>query len=129
MPRRALAMAAGLLLAAAAPAAAQDAGDPAKGEALFRKCVACHTVEENGRNKAGPRLFGLFGRRAGAVSDYKYSPALRDSALVWTPETVDALFAKGPETVVPGSKMPLQTMSDPKDRANLIAFLLRATGR
>lgn len=114
---------------AAAPALGQHAGDPEKGEALFRKCVACHTVEENGRNKAGPRLFGLFGRRAGTVADYKYSPALRDSTLVWTPETVDALFAKGPETVVPGSKMPLQTMSDPKDRADLIAFLQRATAK
>ena len=125
---------AGWFCVAALPAFAQHGGDPAhgdakRGEELFRKCVACHTFEENGRNKAGPRLFGLFGRRAGSIADYKYSPALRDSALVWTPEAVDALFAKGPDTVVPGSKMPLQTMSDPKDRSDLIAFLKRVTDK
>ena len=119
---------------ASGAAAAQDAkpsaaapGDPARGEALFRKCAACHTLEANGRNKAGPRLFGLFGRKAGGVADFKYSPALKDSALVWTPATVDALFAQGPEALTHGSKMPMQTMSDAGDRADLIAFLLRAT--
>ncbi|MCK6451235.1 MAG: cytochrome c family protein [Alphaproteobacteria bacterium] len=108
-------------------ALAADPGDPERGETLFKRCVACHSFEPNGRNKAGPRLHGLFGRKAGTVSDYKYSPALKDSALVWTPDTVDALFAKGPEEVVPGSKMPLQVMSNPKDRADLIAFLRKVT--
>lgn len=112
------------LVLAPAPALAQDA---ARGEALFRKCAACHSLEANGRNKVGPRLHGLFGRKAGAVTDFKYSPALRDSTLVWTPETVDQLFAKGPDVMTPGSKMPLQTMSNPADRADLIAFLKRAT--
>ncbi len=118
-------------LLAAGPAAAQNAapGDPARGEELFKKCVACHTLEEGGRNKVGPRLHGLFGRKAGGVADFKYSPALRDSALVWTPETVDALFAKGPDVLTPGSKMPLQTMASPKDRADLIAYLQRATAQ
>ncbi len=111
----------------AGAALALDPGDAGRGEALFKRCVACHSFEPNGRNKAGPRLHGLFGRKAGAVPDYKYSPALKDSALVWTPETVDALFAKGPEEVVPGSKMPLQVMSNPKDRADLIAFLKKVT--
>lgn len=108
-------------------AAATEPGDPARGEALFRRCVACHTIEPNGRNKAGPRLHGLFGRKAGAVADYKYSPALKDSALVWTAETVDALFDKGPSAVVPGSKMPLQVMSNAKDRADLIEYLKKVT--
>lgn len=110
---------------------AQDAksGDPARGEGLFKKCAACHTLEAGGRNKAGPRLHGLFGRKAGDVADFKYSPALRDSALVWTPETVDALFAKGPDVLTPGSKMPLQMMANAKDRADLIAYLQRATAK
>lgn len=115
-----------LVLPLAAPARAQE-GNPARGEDLFKRCAACHTVDANGRNKAGPRLHGLFGRKAGSVTDFKYSPALRDSAIVWTPETVDALFAKGPSELTPGSKMPLQTMSNPNDRADLIAYLKRAT--
>jgi len=118
---------AALLMASAGPALGLDAGDPARGEALFKRCVACHSFEPNGRNKAGPRLHGLFGRKAGMVTDYKYSPALKGSTLVWTPDTVDALFAKGPEEVVPGSKMPLQVMSNPKDRVDLIEFLKKVT--
>lgn len=118
---------AALTLLSAGPAGAVDPGDAARGETLFKRCVACHSFEPNGRNKAGPRLHGLFGRKAGAVADYKYSPALKDSPLVWTPETVDALFDKGPEAVVPGSKMPLQVMSNPKDRADLIEYLKKVT--
>ena len=124
--RTALAIAAMMLLAAR-PALSADAGDPARGEELFKRCVACHSIEANGRNKAGPRLHGLFGRKAGSVADYKYSPALKDSALVWTPDTVDTLFARGPDEVVPGSKMPLQVMSNAKDRADLIEFLKKVT--
>ena len=117
------------LIVAAVPAVAQDAarGDAARGEELFKKCVACHTLDAEGRNKVGPRLHGLFGRKAGGVADFKYSPALRDSTVVWTPETIDQLFAKGPDVFTPGSKMPLQMMPNPADRADLIAFLKRAT--
>jgi cytochrome c len=114
------------VLALIGPAAAE--GDSQRGEQLFKKCVSCHSVEPGGRNKVGPRLHGLFGRKAGAVADYKYSPALAGSALIWSAETIDALFAEGPDKVTPGSKMPLQTMSNPRDRADLIAYLRQASG-
>jgi cytochrome c len=117
----------GALVLALAAIAAEMPGDPARGEALFKKCVICHTVEPGGRNKVGPRLHGLFGRRAGAVADFKYSPALRDSPIVWSADTVADLFDRGPDVVTPGSKMPLQTMSNPQDRADLIAYLRKAT--
>lgn len=119
-----IAAAAALLLAI--PAAAE--GDAARGAELFKKCIACHTVEAGGRNKVGPRLHGVFGRRAGGVADYKYSPALTSSSMVWTAETIDALFAEGPDKVTPGSKMPLQTLSNRQDRADLIAYMRQATG-
>jgi cytochrome c len=69
----------------------------------------------------------LFGRRAGTVPGYKYSSALRHSALVWDEETIDALFREGPADYTPGSKMPLQRMPDAEERAALIAFLKRIT--
>jgi cytochrome c len=98
-----------------------------RGAELFRKCVACHTVTPDGGHRAGPTLHGLFGRVAGTRPDYPYSPALRESDLVWTAETIDRLFDVGPETLVPGSKMPLQRMPDPADRARLIAYLKQVT--
>jgi cytochrome c len=99
-----------------------------RGAALFRTCVACHTLTPDGGNKAGPTLYGLFGRKAGSQPGYPYSRTLEKSDLVWTADTVDRLFAEGPEHFVPGSKMPLQRMADPADRAALIRFLEEHTG-
>jgi cytochrome c len=94
-----------------------------RGARLFRKCGACHELTAAGNGKAGPTLHGLFGRKAGEVPGYAYSPALRSSGIVWDATTIDRLFALGPEEVVPGSKMPLQRMPDAEERAELIRFL------
>ena len=75
----------------------------------------------------GECLARLFGRKAGEVPGYAYSPALKQSGLVWDGASVDRLFADGPEAMVPGSKMPLQRMPDAQDRAELIRFLEHAT--
>ena len=117
-------------LADAAPntaAAAAPVGEVDRGAKLFRACVACHTVTADGGNRAGPTLYRLFGRPAGTVPGYPYSETLAKSGIVWSEETVDRLFALGPETFTPGSKMPLQRMPDPADRAALIAYLKRVT--
>ena len=106
-------------------AALSGSSDP--GARLFAKCAACHTLTPEGGNKAGPTLYGLFGRRAGTVAGFPYSSALRNSAIVWTEQTVDRLFALGPQEVTPGSKMPLQRMPDASERAALIAYLQRTT--
>jgi cytochrome c len=104
-------------------------GDPlAEGELQFaRKCSVCHTLEPDGRNRAGPTLAGIFGRRIASVPGYPYSEALKSLDIVWTPETVERLFELGPEVVTPGSKMPLQRMTEPGQRAALIAYLKATT--
>lgn len=99
----------------------------ARGELQFaRKCSVCHTTEADGRNRAGPTLHRLFGRRIATVPGYPYSPALKGLDIVWNDDTVSKLFELGPEVFTPGSKMPLQKMTDPNQRADLIAYL-RAT--
>lgn len=92
-----------------------------------RKCSVCHTLKPDGRNRAGPTLFGIFGRPIASLDGYAYSDALKSLDIVWTPETVEQLFELGPDHVTPGSKMPLQKMSDPAARKALIAFLEVAT--
>lgn len=98
-----------------------------RGAALFRRCAVCHSVTADGGKRAGPTLYGVFGRRAGSVAGYQYSDALRNSDLVWNEDTIDALFAEGPHEYTPGSKMPLQRMPRADDREELIAYLKRVT--
>ncbi|MEX4010416.1 c-type cytochrome [Neoaquamicrobium sediminum] len=104
---------------------AEYAGSP--GAEVFRACVACHTLDPDDGNRAGPTLHGIFGRRIASVPDYRYSPAFREMDIVWTPETVSKLFEVGPTKYTPGTKMPEQTISNPEDRAALIRFLQAET--
>jgi cytochrome c len=98
------------------------------GERQFmRKCSICHSLEPGPSRQAGPTLYGVFGRPAGAVPGYPYSPVLAGSDLVWTDETIDALFDIGPDHFIPGSKMPMQVIAGAGDRADLVAFLKQAT--
>ncbi|HEY5597449.1 MAG TPA: c-type cytochrome, partial [Kiloniellales bacterium] len=98
-----------------------------RGARLFRRCAVCHTVTADGGNRAGPPLYGVFGRRAGTVSGYNYSQTLRNSSVIWNEDTIDALFDEGPHRFIPGSKMPLQRMPEARDRADLIDYLKRVT--
>jgi cytochrome c len=107
--------------------AAPAASDPGPGAQLFRKCAICHSVSADGGGRAGPTLYGVFGRRAGTVPGYPYSGALRDSDVVWTEATLDDLFEQGPDRMTPGSKMPLQRIPNAHERAELIAYLKRIT--
>ena len=100
----------------------------AAGELQFaRKCSVCHTLQADGRNRAGPTLHKVFGRKIGTLDGYPYSQALKKLEIVWTPETLGKLFELGPEVFTPGSKMPLQKMTDTAQREALIAFLELAT--
>ena len=92
-----------------------------------RKCSVCHSLTPSSERRAGPTLYGVFGRKVGEVSDYPYSPELLDQELVWTEDTIDRLFRDGPDVVTPGSKMPIQRIKAQKDRDDLISYLKRAT--
>jgi cytochrome c len=105
-----------------------DPGEVSNGERQFlRKCSICHTLGADGERRAGPSLQGVFGRMAGTLPGYAYSPALRGSQIVWSEETIDELFELGPDHVTPGSKMPMQKIASPEDRADLVTFLKRET--
>ena len=98
------------------------------GERQFaRKCSVCHTLTPDDANRAGPTLYGVFGRRVGTLAEYPYSEALRNSDIIWSAETISRLFDDGPDVVLPGTKMPVQRLKDPEERAALVAFLKRMT--
>ena len=106
--------------------AAHAEGDAAKGERVFNKCKSCHTLEQGGKNKQGPNLFGFLGRAAGAVERFKYSKAMLESGIVWDEETLDAYLEK-PKDLVPRTKMSFPGLRKEQQRADLIAYLTQAT--
>ena len=120
---RRIAFVIGLLLAGT-PAGAWAAGNPAKGEKLFKKCAACHSVAP-GKKKVGPSLHGVFGRAAGSAEGYRYSKAMTAygrSGVVWAPDTLD-VYLKAPRKVVKGTRMSFPGLKKAQDRADVIAFL------
>jgi cytochrome c len=98
------------------------------GERQFaRKCSVCHTLSPDDANRAGPTLYGVFGRKAGTLPGYAYSNALLKSEIVWDADTIGQLFEKGPQHLVPGTKMPLQKMSNAEERDAMIVWLKEKT--
>ena len=114
---RRLATAGAVALWVAAPVGA--APDVLRGEQVYMRCMACHALAFD---RVGPHHCNLFGRRAGSVPDFSYSPAMKKSGIVWNHKTLDRFLAK-PLTMVPGSTMTYDGVTDPKDRAALIAYL------
>jgi cytochrome c2 len=111
------------LLAMAGSARAD--GDAARGEKRFEDCVACHRLQA-GENEVGPSLHGVFDRKAGELADFRFSPALKRSGITWTAQSLDAFLAD-PQKVVPANRMPYAGMLDAGDRADLIAYLQKAS--
>jgi cytochrome c len=104
------------------PALGAD-GDLARGEQLYHRCQGCHSIDAN---RVGPRHAGLFGRHAGSLDDYNYSDAMRAAGIVWNETTLDQ-FLTAPRKFIPGTKMPFAGIPDPQERADLIAYLKKAT--
>ncbi len=115
----------GVSVAVAGPALAQEEGDPAEGEKVYRKCMACHVVD-NEQNRVGPHLVGLFGREAGAVEDFNYSDAMKESGITWEADTLHA-YLEDPRGYIPGNRMAFPGLKDEGERADVIAYLREAT--
>jgi cytochrome c len=114
------------LLAMAGGAHAE--GDAAKGEKVFKKCLACHVATEP-VNKVGPNLHGLIGRKAASVEGYKYSAAMLkkgEEGLIWDEATLTAYLPK-PTAYVPGTKMSFAGLAKPDEVADVIAYLKTQT--
>lgn len=103
------------------------AGD--RGAEVYRACVACHALTPDEGTKAGPSLTGIFGRKIATLPGYRYSDALKQMDIIWTPETVAKMFEIGPAAYTPGTKMPEQTIGSADDRKALVEFLARATAK
>lgn len=102
----------------AASAADKPAGDPAHGKTLYQVCMGCHSLDED---DVGPRHRGVVGRTAGSVPGYAYSPALKNSHIVWDRDNLDR-WLTSPQALVPGAKM-FFAMPSAQDRADVIAYL------
>lgn len=116
-----------VLIETSADPLAAYAGD--RGAEIYRACIACHSLSTGQGNRAGPTLAGIFGRRIATAPGYDFSEALKRLDIVWTPETVAKLFEVGPAAYTPGTKMPEQRIGSEQDRAALVQFLARATGK
>jgi cytochrome c len=100
--------------------------DAGKGEKVFKKCGACHKLED-GANGTGPFLYGVVDRPIGGVDGFNYSGALAQLGDAWTPEALNA-FLESPKKTAPGTSMSFKGLAKPADRANLIAYLATIGG-
>jgi len=105
-------------------AALVAAADPADGEKVYRKCQACHVVNDE-KNRVGPHLVGLMGREIGGVDGFRYSSALADMGGVWNVDNLSA-WLEDPKGFAPGNKMSFRGLPDEADRAAVIAFIQSA---
>ena len=97
-------------------------GDIEHGKAVFKKCSACHVVAKGGKNKIGPALYNVVGRKVGGVDDYKYSKALEGYEKNWTFEELNGYLIK-PAKWIKGTKMAFAGLRKEKDRASVIKYL------
>ena len=97
-------------------------GDVAHGENVFKKCKACHSIKQGGRNNIGPKLWNVMFRPVGAVTDYKYSKALSTYGKEWSWEEMNGFLIK-PAKWIKGNKMGFAGLKSEKDRASVILYL------
>lgn len=105
--------------------AARAEGDAARGAELYdSRCAGCHSLDAN---RVGPMHRGVYGRKAGSVAEFSYSPAVKNSSVVWADDTLDK-WLTNPQTLIPGQRMNFR-VNTAQDRADIIAFLKKESGK
>jgi cytochrome c len=99
-----------------------SAQDLAAGETSFKKCLPCHSVGEGAKNKVGPVLNGLEGRKSGTIEGYNYTDANKNSGIIWNEETFRE-YIKDPRAKIPGTKMVFAGIKNDNEITNLWAYL------
>ena len=94
----------------------------ADGAKVFKKCAACHSIVQGGSNKIGPALWGVLGRKAGSISDYKYSKAMASHGKAWSFDEMNSFLIK-PKDWIKGTKMSFAGLKNAKDRAAVILYM------
>jgi len=113
-------------VAQTSPAPSASSGDVTRGQQVFKKCQACHSLEP-GKNGLGPSLAGIVGQKAADVPNYNFSAAMKSSGLTWDVATLDR-YLTDPQKVVPGNKMPFPGLKTENERNAVIAYLASISG-
>ena len=111
-----------IVIASAAVSSAAPAQDVAAGKTSFNKCLACHAAGEGAKNKVGPVLNGLQGRKSGTVEGYSYTEANKNSGITWDEATFKD-YIKDPKAKIPGTKMAFAGIKNEQEASDLWAFL------
>jgi cytochrome c len=111
-----------VVIASSAAASSALAQDAAAGKTAFNKCMACHAIGEDAKNKVGPQLNGLDGRKSGTAADYSYSEANKNSGITWN-EAQFKEYIKEPKAKIPGTKMGFAGIKNEKEVNDLWAYL------
>jgi cytochrome c len=117
-----LSLSALVLIASTAAASTALAQDAAAGKTQFNKCLPCHSIGEGAKNKVGPELNGLDGRKTGTAPDYNYSDANKNSGITWNKDQF-LEYIKDPKAKIPGTKMTFAGIKNEKDAADLWAYI------
>jgi cytochrome c len=104
-----------------------NTADLANGESKFALCSTCHTLPAGGPNMTGPNLHGVFGRKAGTSPGFTYSDTIKATGWTWDAAHIDS-WITDPKVAAPGTKMTFAGLKDPKDRTDVIAYLMVNTG-
>lgn len=126
MSGRSLSLFAAAALIVASTGTALADGDAKKGKRVYNKCKACHNLDKK-KNKIGPHLVGILGRKAASVEKFKYSSAMKKSGIVWDEKTLGAYLEK-PKKFIPGNKMTFAGLKKESQRKDVIAYIKANSG-